>query len=118
MELLYGIITAFVIFGGVRKIADITSKLVPLMAGLYFLMCSYIILKNNYIIPQIFKDIINSAFNIKAFGFGTITTLLIGMQKGIFSSELGLGTGSIAAAISDNKYPASNRSCSNIWNSF
>lgn len=59
-------------------------------------------------LPQIFTDILNSAFNFKAFGMGILSTLLIGMQKGIFSSEVGLGTGSIVAVTADSESPASN----------
>lgn len=71
------------------------------MTLLYFSVCIYIIIINSSLIPQIFIDILNSAFNFKSFGIGTVTTLLIGMQKGIFSSEVGLGTGSIAAVTAD-----------------
>src|SRR5699024_7420851 len=98
-----GLIIAFVsgitIIGGVKKIANTTSKLVPTMVILYFTICAYIIFKNYTLIPSILLDIISSALNTKSFGIGTLTTLLIGMQKGIFSSEVGLGTGSIATAV-------------------
>lgn len=107
-----GLIIAFVsgitIIGGVKKIANTTSKLVPTMVILYFTICAYIIFKNYTLIPSILLDIISSALNTKSFGIGTLTTLLIGMQKGIFSSEVGLGTGSIATAVADSDIPAQN----------
>lgn len=107
-----GLIIAFVsgitIIGGVKKIANTTSKLVPTMVILYFTICAYIIFKNYTLIPSILLDIISSALNTKSFGIGTLTTLLIGMQKGIFSSEVGLGTGSIAIAVADSDIPAQN----------
>jgi len=102
------LLAGITILGGVKKIAKITSKLVPFMTLLYFSFCIYIIATNNALIPQIFQDIFNSAFNFQAFGFGILSTLLIGMQKGIFSSELGLGTGSIAAVTSDTDSAADN----------
>ena len=107
-----GLIIAFVsgitIIGGVKKIPNTTSKLVPTMVILYFTICAYIIFKNYTLIPSILLDIISSALNTKSFGIGTLTTLLIGMQKGIFSSEVGLGTGSIATAVADSDIPAQN----------
>lgn len=96
------------IFGGVKKIAATTSKLVPFMTILYFSICIYIIIANYSLIPVIFREIIDSAFNFKTFGFGIISTLIIGMQKGIFSSEVGLGTGSIISVTSDIGCPANN----------
>jgi len=59
-------------------------------------------------IQPILLDVIDSAFNFRAFGAGVFSTLLIGMQKGIFSSEVGLGTGSIAAATADTKTAVDN----------
>lgn len=96
------------IIGGVKKIAATTSKLVPLMTALYFTFCLYIMIRNYNLIPIIFSEILNSAFNYKTFGLGIISTLLIGMQKGIFSSEVGLGTGSIVSVTSDMEIPANN----------
>lgn len=104
--IIIGLFTTSIIIGGVKKIATITSKVVPFMATLYFIMSFIVIAKNYTMIPSIIREIFNSAFNIKTFGIGVISTLIIGMQKGIFSSELGLGTGSISAATADTKYPA------------
>ena len=100
------IVAGLTIFGGVKKIAGVTSKLVPIITVFYLSICLYIIISNYKMVPQILVNIIDSAFNYKAFGFGILSTLLIGMQKGIFSSELGLGTGSIAAATTDTKTAA------------
>ena len=101
------ILSGITIFGGVKKIADTTSKLVPIMTILYTVVCFYIIIININLIPNLLTTIINSALNFKTFGFGLLSTLIIGMQKGIFSSEVGLGTGSIAAAVADVKSPES-----------
>ena len=57
---------------------------------------------------DILNDIFKSAFSLKSFGVGTLSTLLIGMQKGIFSSEVGLGTGAIASVTADTDSPAKN----------
>lgn len=102
------VIAGITILGGVKKIANTTSKLVPIMTLFYIIICGYIILKNHTMIPAILEMIFDSAFDFKAFGMGILSTLLIGMQKGIFSSEVGLGTGSIAAVTADADYPAQN----------
>ena len=106
--IILAIISGITILGGVKKIANTTSKLVPTMTILYFIICVYIIIKNYTIIPNILTSIFESAFNFKAFGIGILSTLLIGMQKGIFSSEVGLGTGSIVAVTADTDNPAEN----------
>lgn len=102
------LLTALTIFGGVKKIANTTSKLVPFMTIFYVFVCFIIIISKINLLPGVFINIINSALNFKTFGIGILTTLLVGMQKGIFSSELGLGTGSIVGAVADTKSPTTN----------
>jgi AGCS family alanine or glycine:cation symporter len=92
------IITALIIFKGVKKIADISSKLVPIMGAIYILSSLTIIILNINKMPTILLSIIENAFNTRAFGASLITTIIIGIQRGIFSNEAGLGTGAIAAA--------------------
>lgn len=106
--IIIAILTGITILGGVKKIASVTSKLVPIMSLLYFSICFYIIFKNYTLVPKILYDVLNNAFNIKSFGIGALTTLLIGMQKGIFSSEVGLGTGAIAAVTADTETSGEN----------
>ena len=102
------ILAGTTILGGVKKIAHTTSKLVPIMTALYFSICTFILIKNFAILPKTLITIVDSAFNFKTFGTGILSTLLIGMQKGIFSSEVGLGTGSIVAVTADTKTPSIN----------
>ena len=102
------ILTGITIFGGVKKIATTTSKLIPVITIFYVSICLYIIMTNINMLPHIISNIFDAAFNFKSFGIGIISTLLIGMQKGIFSSEVGLGTGSIAAVVADTESPSSN----------
>jgi len=106
--LIISIITGITIFGGVKKIAKVTEKLVPIVTAFYLIVCGYIIFSNIPMIRPILSDIIDGAFNFRAFGGGVISTLIIGMQKGIFSSEVGLGTGSIAAATADTETAVDN----------
>jgi AGCS family alanine or glycine:cation symporter len=96
------IITLICIFKGLRKIADISSKLVPIMTIIYLALCTYIIFVNIDIIPSVFYEIIIQAFNPKSISIGFITPLIIGFQRGTFSNESGLGTGAIASATSNS----------------
>ena len=71
----------------------------------YILIALYCIITNINLIPNIFINIIKSAFNIKSFFTGFIPTLIVGIQRGIFSNEAGLGTGSIASStVNTNNY--------------
>lgn len=101
-------ITGASILGGVRSISHITSIFIPIVTISYCFICIYIILMNINMLPKILIDIFHSALSFKTFGLGIVSTLLIGMQKGIFSSEAGLGTGSIAAATSALSFPSQN----------
>ena len=105
--IIIALLTAFIIFSGVKKIATVTSKLVPIMAIGYLLIGLIVLRANITLIPSMIKTIVIQAFNIKALGFGVLSALLIGVQRGIFSNEAGLGTGAIASATSDSPIPSS-----------
>lgn len=101
--LILSIITFFVIIKNSKKIIDFVSKLVPVMASIYIIISLYILIKNYSSILPLLKLILNSALNFKSFGTSIFYTILIGMQKGIFTTEAGLGTAAIAAAMTDSK---------------
>lgn len=96
--IIISITTSFIIFGGIKRIASIASKIVPFMTIGYVLIAVIICIKNIDMIPSIFMSIIKSAFNFKPFISGFLGTLVIGVQRGIFSNEAGLGTGAIASS--------------------
>lgn len=101
--LLISIITSFIIFGGIRRIANVSSKIVPFMTIGYTLVAIYCLIIHINLIPNILISIIKNAFNFKSFFSGFISTLIIGIQRGIFSNEAGIGTGAIASScIEDN----------------
>jgi len=102
LGIILSLLTYFIIFGGIKKITDTTSKLVPIMSLGYLSITIYVIITNFQIIPQIFEMIFFHAFNYKSFTSGFLVTMLTGIQRGIFSSEAGIGTGSIAAASSNS----------------
>lgn len=102
--LIIGIILAFIsafsIMKGLDRIVNITSKLVPIMGIGYIVLSILIIIINIEKIPSVLLEIITSAFNTKAISGGIISTFIIGIQRGVFSTEAGLGTGSIASSCS------------------
>lgn len=103
-----GIVLAFIsgisIMRGLDEIANITSKLVPLMGIGYILLSGSIILMNLNKIGVVLMEIIMDAFSMKAIRGGILTTFVIGMQRGVFSTEAGLGTGAIASSCSHTNH--------------
>ena len=107
-----GIILAFlvgiIIIGGIKRIAQVTEKVVPFMAVMYILACLYIILSNFSLIDDAFSLIVSEAFNPKAIGVGgVIGVLLVGFKRAAFSNEAGAGSASIAHSAVKTKYSAS-----------
>ena len=96
----FAIVTAFVIIGGINKITAFTSKIVPFMAVLYIILCFGVILKNFQTLPLAFADIFKGAFNPSAVTGGAVgsllNTVITGAKKGVFSNEAGLGTAGMA----------------------
>lgn len=100
------ILIGFVIIGGVKSIGNITEKIVPFMALVYVGGCLIAILTNVSAIPAVFKMIFGNAFSGKALAGGAIgTAIRMGISRGIFSNESGLGSAPIAHASSKNNNP-------------
>lgn len=95
-------ITLIIIFGGAKEIIQVSNKIVPFMAILYVVTSLIIIILNISKLPNVILSIISNAFNIKPFFSSFIPMVIIGLQRGIFSSEAGLGTGAVASSISDD----------------
>lgn len=96
------LLTFLIIFGGVKAIVGATNKIVPVMTLLYLLISLYVIVVNITHIPSIVGLVLKEAFQLKPFFSGFLGSFVIGLQRGIFSNEAGLGTGSMASATSDN----------------
>lgn len=94
------ILILIIIIGGVKRIANFSSKMVPFMTILYLLISLIIIIVNIDKISNIFITIFKSAFEFRSISGGILGTMIIGIQRGIFSSEAGIGTGAIASAAS------------------
>ncbi|MCK0176880.1 sodium:alanine symporter family protein [Mycolicibacterium sp. F2034L] len=101
------IVLAFVIVGGVKRIATFASIVVPFMAVVYIVLALIIVLANAGEIPAVLSLIFRSAFGLDA-GFGAIvgSAVLWGVKRGVYSNEAGQGTGPHAAAAAEVSHPA------------
>ena len=105
--IILGLISFYIILGGIKNITNVSKYLVPIMTLIYVLSSIVILICNLDLIPNILILIFEEAFNFKALGFGVLGNMMIGIQRGIFSNEAGLGTGAIAASSVETQYPAS-----------
>ena len=94
-----------VILGGVKRIGEWASKLVPTMCAIYLLASTYIILSNFTEIPSMIILIIQSAFSDNALYGGFLGVIIQGLKRSAFSNEAGLGTASIVHANAKTQYP-------------
>ena len=112
-NLIQGIIiaalVALILLGGVKRIGQVTEKLVPFMALLYIVLSVGIILFRIQALPSVIQAIFEGAFKPAAVTGGAVGSLFMsikkGVSRGIFSNEAGLGTGSIAHACADTRKP-------------
>lgn len=96
---------AIVLVGGIRRIGEVTSRLVPFMCGFYVLSCLFIVLTNIHDVPFMFADIFRSAYSPDAVYGGFLGVLVIGITRASFSSEAGLGSAAIAHSAAKTKEP-------------
>ena len=97
-----------IIIGGIKRIAQVTEKVVPFMAVMYVVACLYIILSNFSLVDDAISLIVREAFNPTAFGVGSIIgVVIVGFQRAAFSNEAGAGSASIAHSAVKTKYSAS-----------
>ncbi len=100
-------IVVWAVFGGAKRIASITEKMVPAMAGIYILLAIFLIVTNFDAIPGIISLIIKNAFGIEqVIGGGMGAAISSGVARGLFSNEAGMGGGSIASAAATVSHPA------------
>ena len=101
------ILVAIVIIGGIKRIAKITEKIVPLMAVIYVAAALIIILMNIADVPTAVQQIISGAFTPAAGFGGLLGVLIVGFQRAAFSHEAGAGSAAIAHSAVKTNYPAS-----------
>ena len=107
--ILIAALVLLILLGGIKRIGNVTSKLVPFMAVFYIAMGLILVAVNYERVPEVFQSIFEGAFNPRSVTGGVVGSLFIsmrrGVSRGIFSNEAGLGTGSIAHASSDVAHP-------------
>ena len=103
-------IAAVIIFGGLKSVSSFSSVAVPVMAGVYVLLALCVIGCNISALPSALRRVFVGAFSPSAavggaVGYGFSQTVRLGVSRGIFSNEAGVGTAPIAIACSDGKDP-------------
>jgi len=101
------ILVGIVIIGGIKKIASVTEKIVPFMAGIYVLASLVIIFANIEYVGDAFGMIFSGAFTPEAGLGGIVGVIIVGFQRAAFSNEAGAGSAAIAHSAVKTKYPAS-----------
>lgn len=101
------VIVAIVIIGGIKRIAKVTEKIVPFMAGIYVLGALIIIGANYMHIGEAFSLIFEGAFSGLGIAGGLVGVMIQGIRRGAFSNEAGVGSAAIAHSAVRTKYPAS-----------
>jgi AGCS family alanine or glycine:cation symporter len=104
------IIAALVVIGGIKRIASVAEKFVPLMAVFYIVGCLIIFISNFRQIPYVFSSIFSNAFSFTAVaggvgGYIIKRAVTMGFKRGVFSNEAGLGSSVMVHSASDVKEP-------------
>lgn len=104
------LIAAPILFGGIKRVAKISQFMVPIMAIAYLLLAFWVIIQNKSALIPIILDIINNAFGLKQAAGGLIgaavsQALMVGIKRGLFSNEAGMGSAPNAAAAATTKHP-------------
>lgn len=108
--LLAGALVALVILGGAKRIGAVAEYLIPVMSLGYIALSLGVLLRNAGAVPGALQSIFAGAFSPKAFTGGAVgsafLTLRIGVSRGVFTNEAGMGTASIAHAGANTRHPA------------
>lgn len=109
VTLVFGIVLAtivgLVIFGGIRSIGKVTSKLVPSMALIYVAGCTIVIVSNLTAVPGAFGEILQGAFAGEGVIGGAVGALIVGFTRAAYSNEAGLGSAPIAHSAVKTRHP-------------
>lgn len=100
------ILVAICIFGGGKRIVKVTSVMVPVMGVVYILMAIVVMVLNAGMLPEVFANIFESAFDFRAiFGGFAGSCMMQGIKRGLYSNEAGVGSAPNAAAAADVSHP-------------
>ena len=104
--LLAGLV-AVVIIGGIKQIANVTDKIVPIMIGVYLIACLVIIFANFNLIGHAFSLIFKGAFYAEGIAGGVTGVIIMGFRRAAFSNEAGVGSAAIAHSAAKTQEPIS-----------
>ncbi len=100
------IITLFVVFGGIQRVAKVSSIVVPIMAVGYLIISIVVVITNINLVPHVLRVIVENAFGIgPVTGGGLGMTIIYGVKRGLFSNEAGEGSAPNAAATAAVTHP-------------
>ena len=100
------VLVGYCLFGGGKRIAKVTSVLVPVMGVIYIGVAFYIMIANVTALPQVFARIFTEAFDTKAiFGGFSGSCVMYGIKRGLFSNEAGVGSAPNASASAEVSHP-------------
>lgn len=110
--LIFASVTAYILRGGLARISHFTSKVVPLMSALYFLLCVSILVMNGPKAIEVFMAIFQNAFGADqviggAMGYGLMHVIRTGVKRAAFSNEAGIGTAPMAHGNAKTSEPIS-----------
>ena len=106
------ILTAPIIFGGIKRVSKVAEAVVPIMAVAYMAMALFVIATNLSAVPHVFGLIFDNAFKFEAAGGGLLgamisQAMMVGIKRGLYSNEAGQGSAPNAAAAAEVKHPVS-----------
>ncbi|MFD2923513.1 alanine/glycine:cation symporter family protein [Halobacillus naozhouensis] len=106
MGIILTILTALIIFGGLKRIAQVTQVVIPIMAIFYIILAGYVLIVNLPQLPEMIGMIFQGAFGFREIAGGTFGgMILVGVKRGLFSNEAGMGSAPNAAATSEVSHP-------------
>ncbi|MBT4136409.1 MAG: alanine:cation symporter family protein [Candidatus Latescibacteria bacterium] len=104
--LILAVMVAVVIIGGIKRIGNVTSRIVPFMCGLYVITCLLIIFTHIVDVPGLLVEIVAQAFNPQAAFGGFLGVMVQGVRRAAFSNEAGLGSAAFVHAAAKTDEPA------------
>lgn len=104
--IIIAILTAVIIFGGVQRVAKVSQVVVPIMATLYIILALIVVILNIAELPGVFGLILKSAFGFEEAAGGAMgAAIMMGIKRGLFSNEAGMGSVPNAAAAASVTHP-------------
>jgi len=103
--LVLALLVAIVIVGGIKRIGRATSKIVPLMCGIYLAASIFVIATHAAEVPALLARIVTDAFSGQAVAGGMLGAIVVGVKRAVFSNEAGIGSAAIAHAAAKTDEP-------------